>query len=136
MSRFADPTATRTVDLGECLCPGSPHESDWVKVRAEVSGVDVRRFSGMGALDDDGVAEGLASFIIEWNLLGSNGQPWPPSAEALMALKLPTVTVIVTELGKVVEESSTLPNASGAPSAGSSRGSASRAQRRSRKPTT
>ena len=137
MSRFADPTATRTVDLGECLCPGSPHDSDWAKVRGEASASDVRKFAEMEEFDADGnVAEALAEFIPEWNLLGPNGEAWPPSRDSLMALKLPTVRLIVTELGKVIRESSELPNASGAPSAASTRGSASRAQRRNRKPTT
>jgi hypothetical protein len=135
MSRFADPSATRTVDLGECLCPGAPHASDWVKIRGEASSVDVRRFAGMGAIDDEGVSEGIAFFISEWNLLGPNGEPWAPSGESVGALKLGTLSVVIAAIGEVVE-ASILPNGSGAPSVASSRGSASPTRKRTRKPTT
>lgn len=136
MSRFADPSATRLIDFGECLCPGAPHESDWAKIRAEASSTDVRRFAGMQSLEDDAVAEGLVSFIPEWNLLGPNGQDWPPSRESLLALKLSTVSVLINAIGEVIAESSAIPNASGVPSAASSRGSASHTRRQSRKPST
>lgn len=136
MSRFADLNATTTVDLGPCECPGAPHESDWAKVRAEASAEDVQRFVGVEGLGSDGAAEAIADFIPEWNLLGPDGKPWPPSMESVRALKVPTLTILSNAIGTAVAESVAVPNASSAPSPGSSRGSASRARAKTRTHTT
>lgn len=136
MSRFADPTATKTVELGPCDCPGTPHESDWAKVRTEASAEEAERFIDTANLDPESAAEAVASFIPEWNLLGPDGQPWPPSTDAIRALKVPTVSILANAIAETVTESVTLPNASGAPSAASSRKSASRTRTPSRTPST
>lgn len=136
MSRFADPAARETIDFGPCECPGTPHESDWAKLRGELSPSDIRRAIALDGLDDEGVAAGLVEFIPEWNLLGPNGEPWPPAADSILALKLATMKALIDGLAKVVGESSSLPNGSGAPSPASSRGSASRTPKRNRTPGT
>lgn len=137
MSRFADPAATRRVEFGECLCPGAPHQSDYADIKAEAGYREVKAFIGAQELDDDGrVADAVLMFVSGWNLLGSNGQPYPPSPDALMALKLPTLTALITAIGDVIDESTTLPNASGAPSVASSRASASRTRTTTRTRTT
>lgn len=136
MSRFADPAATKTVDLGPCDCPGTPHESDWAKVRAEASAEEAERFLDTGSLTPETAAEAVAAFIPEWNLLGPDGKPWPPSTEAVRALKYSTVKVIGKAVAETVNDSVLVPNASGAPSRASSRGSASRTSKKTRTPTT
>lgn len=120
MSRFADPAAKLRLDLGACQCPGAPHESDWADLRGELSSVEVAKFAGMAGLADDGVAERLATFVLGWNLLGPNGEPWPPSADSLLALKLPTIQLFIEKLGEVVDASVTLPKGSSGRSPGSS----------------
>ena len=136
MSRFADVAATKTVDLGPCECPGTPHESDWAKVRSEASADEVDEFTDLKTLGTIGAAEAVASFIPEWNLLGPDGQSWPPSPEAVRALKHGTVRVLADALADTITASVSLPNGSSAPSPASSRGSASRTRRPSRKPST
>lgn len=128
MSRFADATATRTVPLGPCECPGTPHESDWAKVRKELSGSDIGIISNASATDEVAAAGTMAPYVIEWNLLGPNGEPWPPSAESLLALNAATLGAVVGAIQASIAESAgtVLPNASGAPSRNGSRGSASR----------
>ena len=137
MSRFADPTATELVDFGECLCPGAPHESDWAKLRGELTPAEIRTCVRLASLDDDSeVAAGLVTFVVEWNLLGPNGEPWPPSADSIGALKVPTLSALINGLSIVVDRSSSVPNPSGAPSQESSRESASPSRRKRRTPTT
>ncbi|HUT76769.1 MAG TPA: hypothetical protein VM285_03730 [Polyangia bacterium] len=129
MSRFADLNATDTVDLGECLCPGAPHESDWARVRTQLSAQEITSLAGADTIDSEGIAGALAAFIPEWNLLGPNGEPWPPSADSLVALMPPTLQALVAAISRAVEESSVLPNRSGARSVASSRASASTRRR-------
>lgn len=137
MSRFADLDARRRVDLGACLCPGTPHASDWVDIRSELSANDIRRFVRLAVSDDGNLAaDVLVEYVVEWNLLGPDGEPWPPSAEAFLALKVATLEAIVAALNTAVEESAIVPKPSGAPSRGSSRGSASRTPTRRPTPTT
>lgn len=124
MSRFADVAVVRDVDLGACLCPGTPHESDWAKVRGELATPEIARVAA--AQDAAAVAAAFADFVVEWNLLGPDGTPWPPTAENILLLKPPTLQPLVGAHADVAEASSALPNASAAPSQGSSRGSGSR----------
>lgn len=131
MSRFADTSATRTVDLGPCGCDGTPHESDWAKVRAELATPEI---ADLEAADRSTIAAEVSRFVVEWNLLGPDGQPWPPSPESLYALKPPTLAPIVAALGESMGASAILPNASGARSASSSRASASRTRATRAKP--
>ncbi len=125
MSRFADPRAVQEIDLGPCECPGAPHERDIAVIRSDYSDTDAALLRASTVDVETGAAE-FAKHIVSWNLLGPNGEPWPPSAESVMALKAPTLTPIAEAIARAVNESNQLPNRSGAPSAASSRGSASR----------
>jgi hypothetical protein len=123
VSRFANATATTLIDLGACECDGTPHETDWVRVRAELTTTEIAYFA---ASDASTVAAVVAGFVVSWNLLDDNGQPVAPDSEAILALKPPTLGLIVKAVGAASSSSSkTLPNGSGAPSAKSSRASAS-----------
>lgn len=126
MSRFADPRATRTVQLGPCECPGTPHaEGDWAKVRSQLSGSDIAIISGASTTDEAAAAAVIADYVPEWNLLDDAGNAWAPSAESLVALMPASLSAIVAGVRESIAESSRLPNVSGAPSRASSRGSAS-----------
>jgi hypothetical protein len=127
VSRFADPEARRTVELGPCECPGAPHDSDWAKVRSELAPADIRRAVALTTLDDDAaIAAGLVEFVAEWNLLAPNGRLWPPSAESIVSLKGPTLIALIGGLTDSIRESSNVPNAPSVPSRASRRGNASR----------
>ena len=136
MSRFADPRATRTVDLGACECPGTPHPRDEVVLRSEYSGSEIAAIAALGTDEEETAAAGFVPYIVSWNLHDPDGQPWPPSGESLLALKQATLSAIIEGITVGIRESITLPNASGAPSPASSRGSASRTRPRTPKPTT
>lgn len=137
MSRFADPHATRLVDLGPCECPGAPHKRDEANIRAELSASEVARLiEVINNADKDGASELIAAAIVDWNLLGPNAEPWPPSAESVDALKHATTALIAGALADVVTESVKVPNASGAPSRASSRRSASPSRAKRQTPTT
>lgn len=125
MSRFADPTSTETVDFGECECPGKPHPSDWAKLRADLSGSEIAILMNLSGMDQEASAEAVAPFILEWNLLDTDGEPVEPSAVALYALKGPTANAIGAGIGKILRRNIRSPNRSSAPSRASSRGSAS-----------
>lgn len=135
MSRFADPRATRTVDLGACECPGTPHESDWAKVRSDLSGAEVATLLQLRPGREEEAADIVAPFVTEWNLLDEDG-PAEISPAAMYALKGPTLRAIGSELGEVLRENLQLPNPSSAPSRASSRGSASPTRRSRRTPGT
>lgn len=127
MSRFADPKATRTVQLGPCECLGTPHtEGDWAKIRSDLSGADIASIANLASDDEEAAADGMAPYIAEWNLLGVDGKPWAPSGESLLALHQDTMTLIVEGITAAVTESLRLPNPLAAPSPASSRGSGSR----------
>lgn len=135
MSRFADLAATDTVDLGACQCPGTPHESDWAKVRTSLSFLDLVAYERMEQYSDQPhkIAETLAPFVTEWNLLGPDGLEWEPDADAIFLLGLNSVTPLLSAIGDAVVSSADVPKASGAPSPASSRGSASRTRAPSRR---
>lgn len=121
MSRFADTRSTTRIPLGPCECPGAPHDEDYALVRSELSATEIARFA---MSDASTVAIVAADFVTEWNLVGANGQPWPPSPESLLALKTGSITPIVAAISAACRASS-LPNTSAAPSAGSSLASGS-----------
>lgn len=80
------------------------------------------------APDGEETASELAKFIVEWNLLGPQGEEWHPSKEAVLSLFAPTLKPLLQAVGNVVGESvkrGLPPNASGASSANGSRGGAS-----------
>lgn len=130
MSRFADPTATRTVDLGACECPGEPHDADIVQVRSEYSSSDVTALASTPDDDEAAAAEIVASFVVSWNLLGPDGAAWPPAADSLLALKPYTLNLISEAITAGVQDALVVPKASGGASPRSQR------ERTSRTPNT
>lgn len=125
MSRFADQSAVRKVDLGPCECKDTPHSSDWAEVRTDLSDSELAILFDLPQ-DQDAAAAAIAPFVPRWNLTGPDGEEWPPSPAALFLLKRDTMKAIGTALAEVMKENANLPNPSGAPSPASPRGSASR----------
>lgn len=127
VGHIADPTLARPVALPEgCHCPGTPHEADWINVRAELSGWEVNRY--INAADEQAPVV-TAKYVIGWNLTGRDGHVLPVDGESLTVLSPPTLSAILDALVESVTESSTpLPKAPGAPSRATSRASASPAR--------
>lgn len=130
MSRFVDREDTATLDLGPCACPGTPHESDWVKLRKQLSGGEwVTVIQG-------NTDKSLALLIVGWNLCDDVG-PVDVNEQTVSQIDLATFKAIDDWIAANVSLPQ-LPNASGAPSRNGSRGSASRTRTTPRKgsPTT
>ncbi len=145
MSRFADQSATEVVVIGVCQCPGTPHERDEATVRRQLSGSALARIGRAeleGAVRLDPMAayrQVILESVVSWNLLalGPAGKERPivavPITPATVAeLDSDTLTTLATAIDALVAAEGQLPNASGAPSAESSPGSAS--HRRTRTP--
>lgn len=136
MSRFADPRATRTVELGACECPGTPHSTDWIKVRGDLSAQESAILLGLPRLEPERQAEVIAPFVVEWNLIGPDDEDWPVTPENLFLLKGDTSEKLGLGLADSIKESGNFPNLSGSPSRASRRGRASRTQTTTRTPGT
>lgn len=146
MSRFADPTATAVVSLGACQCPGTPHERDEATVRWQLGASALARIGRAeleGAVRLDPMAayrQTVAETLLIWNLLISDedGQPVaaPITERAIGELDLATLKLLAETADTLISDKGKLPNASGAPSLASSRGSASRSPKQTPKPTT
>ena len=119
MSRFADPKATARLVLGECQCPGTPHEEDWVDLRSELGAQDVLAMATGNSLDI------LELLVVEWNLLDNDGSRAPVDREHIERLYADTFSDLDAFIEGHVRLATSLPNASGAPSRNGSRGSAS-----------
>jgi hypothetical protein len=122
VSRFADPAATARLDLGECQCPGTPHESDWVDLRAELGAQDVLRMATGNSLDV------LELLIVRWNLLDNDGSAATVDREHIERLYADTFDDLDKFIEAHVRLGTSLPNASGARSRTGTRASASRTQ--------
>lgn len=132
MSRFANPNATIEVDVGPCQCPNTPHDRDRITARTEL-GYGAQTAIGDAIVRSDGVmvwGEGklklLELAVVSWNLLDHEGKDVPVSVAAIRLLDEATVDTVATAIDDAVEKAK-LPNGSGAPSVGSSPGSASSA---------
>ena len=152
MSRFANPTAVETADLGACQCPGTPHDHDSATYRVELGGSAIGRI-GMASLR--GAAGGdplsghravVAEAVVSWTLL------WPdPTADVAEGAERPVVPVPISDAAIAELDEDTLrsltreidshvrtraPNARGGRSQDGSPAKRSRTPRPSRRPTT
>jgi hypothetical protein len=147
MSRFADPTATRRVSLGACQCPGTPHEEDEAFLRWQLGASALARIGRAeldGAVNHDPLAAYravVAETVVSWNLLirgpaddnGGKAIAAPITEHTIAELDLSTLKTLAEAADHLITTEGQLPNASGAPSAASPRGSASRTRTRTRK---
>jgi len=114
-------------NLGACLCPGKPHELDWVRIKERLGYFDLVEVGGAGADDEDTGRKVRADMrrlfelgIDSWNLVTASGDP-------LSVADIDQIRggLIGAELDKLVE-ASRLPNESGASSPITSLGRAER----------
>ena len=130
MSRFADPTSTDVISLGACECPGTPHEADEAVVRYELGASALVRVGAaeLSAARGDPYA-GWRQLVIEatvsWNLLDADGAEAPLTLASVAELNHETLTTLAKGIDDLIQAQGALPNASGAPSPASPRGSAS-----------
>ena len=115
--------ATAVVVLGDCRCPGRPHEQDTAEVRTELP---------WDVLVDVGLLDGGAAYrylvlasLVSWNLTDATGEPVPVTAEMVRRLRQDRLDPIAIAVNAAYERAQApLPNASGAPSRRSRRVSA------------
>lgn len=124
MSRFADPHATKEVDLGACQCPGTPHLHDVAMVRTELGAAGRGRIaaaygsSEVGKGDASQLAlQALRECLVSWNLIGPDGRPAPINVETIDDLDGETVGLLFVPISALLNDRATLPNGSGAISA-------------------
>ncbi len=115
---FADPEATERFVLGNCKCPGTPHDEDFMDLRSELSGVMLAELEQAPPVDR------MKTLIVGWNLRDANGEI-PITGDQLGRLYLDIFERLNAWLDEHAKVSS-LPNASGAPSRNGSKASASR----------
>jgi hypothetical protein len=132
VSRFANRAASAVLTLpGGCLCPGAPHESDWIRLRTEAGAAETLAMAQLGS--NIGAIQTLA---LEWNLLDDDGKPAELNAENVGRL----FSENFDELDAWMEEHvklGSLPKASAGPSSTGTPGSdtPNRATRRQRRST-
>ncbi len=143
VGRFASPNRTEEyVFPGPCRCPGTPHEHDVAQVRVAI-GASAKARIGRAELEGAIRLDPLASHrqvilegVVSWNLLWPNPAQDDPAMAAADPVPVPinesTVELLDEDLVPLAEFADRLwssgdpvPNASGAPSRGSRRGSAS-----------
>lgn len=116
--------ATTTVVLGECRCPGRPHEEDTAEVHVELP---------WDVLVDVGLLSGAAAYrrlvlgaLVAWNLCDAEGATVEINAATVGRLRQDRLDPIAAAVNDAYERArAPLPNASGAPSRRSRRESAS-----------
>jgi hypothetical protein len=134
IGRFADPTATATVDLGPCRCRHTPHERDSAQRRTSIGDGEAKAVWAAGwqstnleYMDWEAANDAaIARFITSWTLLDEKGDPVPITRQTASLLDEPTRQALLVGLNEGRFGGAALPNGSGAPSRASSRGSASR----------
>ncbi len=141
---YADPDATETIELpGGCPCPGRPHERESAVIRTQLGAGERASIAVAGWSRARGdfydweaaKSELVATAVVSWTYLrpGSDDEPVPlPIDWVTVHRRLPgpareaLAKAINAAHAGVLEAEASLPNASGAPSRGSTRGSASR----------
>lgn len=135
MSRFADPTAVEVVPLGPCQCPGTPHERDEATVRWQLGASALARVGAselLAAARNDPFASWrqlVLECVVSWNLMArdEDGEPYVVAITpaAVAELDEDTLKELAVKADALIQSKGSLPNDSGAPSAESSRESAS-----------
>lgn len=151
MSRFADPLARTVVALGDCGCPGAPHERDEATFRWQLGASALARIGRAeleGAIQHDPFAayrQTVLEAVESWNLIwldpsddspDRKAVPVPITPTTIAELDVDTLRFLAETADKLIGNEGALPNASGAPSAASSEASASRTPRAKKTPTT
>lgn len=120
MSRFADPNATKEVDLGPCQCPNTPHLRDTATVRTQLGTGARGRIAAaygsgvVGSGDASQLAlQALKECLLAWNLIGPDGKPAPITAESIEDLDGDTVSALFVPISELLNGRATLPNGSG-----------------------
>lgn len=146
MSRFADPTKTETVPLGACQCPGAPHEGDEATVRYQLGASALARVGAAGlvaARSRDPYAayrQLVLECVVSWNLVDTDEDgdavPVPITPAIVAEMDEDTLVPLAEAIDALVQSKGQLPNAPGAPSPASPRGSASHTRKPTPKPGT
>ncbi|MES2210956.1 MAG: hypothetical protein V4515_12360 [Chloroflexota bacterium] len=117
MSNYADPDATRPVDLGACRCPGTPHSADSADVVGRFGYGELGKIRQAGRLGGPEAFKAMAVLIgvKRWTLVLPDGKPRPIDAGQVSMLDEWTIDALIVHLDEAFAEDP-LPNAPGAPS--------------------
>lgn len=151
MSRFADIASLARASLGACQCPGTPHDEDFAMYRTQLGASALARIGRAeleGAVQHDPLAahrQLVVESVVSWNLLWLDPNGDPEDADRKVVAVLindstvelldESITPLAAEIDAAISGGPS-PNASGAPSRASSRGSASRTRTKIPKPGT
>ena len=146
MSRFADPTATAVLDLGECRCPGTPHDRDEYVYRTQLGDAEEGRTGAYGWATTGNRffdwAAARAYLIAEvagvsWNFMDTGPDalvPVPMRVETAALLDEQTLNAMAQAVDAAQSGyRATLPNASAGPSRDTSRATGSPTRRTPKK---
>jgi hypothetical protein len=137
MTRFADMTPTRTVELGPCDCPPDasgkkPHDVDTVEVHAELGYQALGKIQLAGLLPDGRFSYYEAKLTLlelgirKWDLRGADGKVMHLNRGSIGLMREADVEKIAAVLDEVMAAAAEpVPNESSAPSATGSAESAS-----------
>lgn len=134
MSRFADANDTVVVEVGECVCPGTPHAGDTATVRRQLGYAALGRIGMAGLVEGRrGVADPTAvrrrlleEAVVAWNFLGPDGEAWPVNAVTIAELDAATVDFLAEKVDELNRLTAALPKGSAGRSPAGTRGSGSR----------
>lgn len=119
MSRFADPKATARLSLGQCQCPGIPHDEDYIDLRTEIGASEYKRLEEGDSIDL------LAALAVGWNLLEADGTTAPVDREHIDRLYVDTFGLLNDWTAKHIRLT-TLPNGPAVRSRSSTRANGSK----------
>ena len=116
---------TEVVVLGDCRCPGRPHDQDTAELRKEVAW-ETLAYVSSSSNDFIATRRLIAGLLVSWDLVDADGDRVPISEDAVAGLRQERVENLVEPaVGALRRTRAPLPNASGAPSRRSRQGSAS-----------
>jgi len=139
VSRFADPSRTAELDLGECTCAGTPHERDLYVYRTELGDAEEGRAGAYGwaatghrFFDSSAALTYLVAEVagVSWSFVNEDGTPVPMRAETASLLDERTLGLMGRAIDAAqTEYRKTLPNVPAGPSRSTSQATGSRTRK-------
>lgn len=120
MSRFLN--ATRRIDLGECRCPGAPHDSDWIELREATPWGAIIDATNADSSSEQFLIAAVGT-IVRWNLEDEKGAV-SVTEDTVRLLDVETFLKLTDSINAAMAIGNALPNSRGASSRRSRRVSA------------
>lgn len=112
MARFVDRNDVTVVELGPCQCPGTPHDTDTVRLRKRLSYADQLHLADASNVSMTDALWTLFNLrVVGWNLADEKGKPVPTSRAMWQNLDEDTAKAISDAITALANgEESDLPN--------------------------